>query len=90
MDAPGEWYYNQVTGELYFGPNTCTTSGEAPSGVVAPLLDSIITVEDASDVSVVGFDFTETRATFLSQYEVPVSAELTNASLPSARHLTCI
>jgi len=33
--------------------------------------DSIVSIDGASDVSFIGFDFTETRATFLSQYEVP-------------------
>merc|ERR1712066_70220 len=39
--------------------------------IVAPLLDSIVTMDGATNVSFVGFDFTETRATYLSQYEVP-------------------
>eukprot|EP00928_Gymnodinium_smaydae_P026730 TRINITY_DN20901_c0_g1_i1.p1 TRINITY_DN20901_c0_g1~~TRINITY_DN20901_c0_g1_i1.p1 ORF type:complete len:912 (+),score=66.56 TRINITY_DN20901_c0_g1_i1:74-2809(+) len=69
LDAPGEWYYDKHAGELYFWPNT--TNGEAPDEIVAPLLDSIVAIDGAVGVSFSGFAFTETRATFLSQYEVP-------------------
>ena len=72
LDAPSEWYYDPA-GTLYYWPNA--TSGEvevaAPKEVVAPLLDTIVSVKGASDVSFVGFTFTETRSTYLSQYEVP-------------------
>ena len=68
LDVPGEWYYDKVAGELYFWPNgTDATSAE----VVAPLLDTIIRIDGADDVSISGFHFTETRATYLEQYEVP-------------------
>ena len=67
LDTPGEWYYDKKKGELYFYPNTT----DVPSEVVAPILDTILDIDGASDVSFSGFDLTETRATFLSQYEVP-------------------
>ena len=74
LDAPSEWYYDPA-GTLYYWPNATAAEGEAevaaPKEVVAPLLDTIVSVKGASDVSFVGFDFTETRSTYLSQYEVP-------------------
>jgi hypothetical protein len=76
LDAPSEWYYDKTAGKLYFWPNV-TDDGAVDAvtsvgmEVVAPLLDSIVTIEGAADVSFAGFEFTETRATYLSQYEVP-------------------
>ena len=39
--------------------------------LVAPLLDTLISVHGAMDVSIEGITFTETRATYFEQYEVP-------------------
>ena len=40
--------------------------------VVAPLLDTIVSVTGgASNITFTGFSFTETRATYFEQYEVP-------------------
>eukprot|EP01048_Picozoa_sp_COSAG05_P010670 COSAG05_NODE_954_length_6442_cov_451.572915_8_plen_144_part_00 len=39
--------------------------------VVAPLLDTIISIDGARKITISGFDFTETRSTYLEQYEVP-------------------
>merc|ERR1719460_3077857 len=39
--------------------------------VVAPLLDTLVSVKGAKGVSIEGIQFTETRATYLEQYEVP-------------------
>jgi hypothetical protein len=77
LDAPGEWYFDPAGRRLYYWPNATAGgargAGRAAAGmeVVAPLLDSVVRIEHATDVSFVGFEFTETRATYLSQYEVP-------------------
>ena len=69
-----------LSGELYFYPN-----GTDPdkAEVVAPLLDSIVAIDGAHEVSFIGFDFTETRATYLSQYEV------TRQPQPQPQHRPC-
>ena len=69
LDTPGEWYYDPIDSRLYFYPNT--TNNKPGREVVAPLLSAIVRVEGASRVVFRGFTFTETRATFLEQYEVP-------------------
>lgn len=81
LDAPGEWFLDSAAceagldtvGTLYYYPN-----GTAPpSELVLPALDTIVAInatEDgppATDISFSGMGFTETRATFLEQYEVP-------------------
>mmetsp|Transcript_30133 Transcript_30133/g.90269 ORF Transcript_30133/g.90269 Transcript_30133/m.90269 type:complete len:980 (+) Transcript_30133:3-2942(+) len=69
LDAPGEWFFDPVESQLYFYPNS--TDGTPGSEVVAPLLSSIVRIEGGSDIAFSGFTITETRATFLEQYEVP-------------------
>ena len=73
LDAPAEWYYDKASSELYFWPNAsdAETPDMSQAEVVAPLLDSIVSIDGASDVTFSGFTFTETRATYLEQYEVP-------------------
>jgi hypothetical protein len=78
LDAPSEWFHDPVTHELFFWPNTtqaaaaATASGSSmPTGVVAPVLSAVVHIEGATNVSFSGITFTETRATYLDQYEVP-------------------
>ena len=66
LDQAGEWYYDPKASTLYHWPN-----GTAMSEVVAPLLDTLVSVKGAKGVSIEGIQFTETRATYLEQYEVP-------------------
>eukprot|EP01052_Picozoa_sp_SAG31_P039763 SAG31_NODE_5585_length_2442_cov_1.305164_2_plen_181_part_00 len=75
LDAPGEWFYDPVSSKLHFWPNS--TDGSPGKEIVAPLLSAIVRVEGAKDVSFEGFTFTETRATFMEQYEVPSGGEPT-------------
>lgn len=73
LDSPGEWYYDPMGKKLYFWPNS--TDGTAGKEIVAPLLSAIVRVEGAKNVSFSGFTFTETRSTFMEQYEVPSGGE---------------
>ena len=59
--------FDPTTKKLHFYPNS-TTPGK---DIVAPVLAAIFRVEGAKGVSIEGFKLTETRATFLEQYEVP-------------------
>jgi hypothetical protein len=69
LDVPGEWFYDPVASLLYVYPNT--TDGAVGKEVVAPLLSAVVRVEGAADIEFSGFTVTETRATYLDQYEVP-------------------
>eukprot|EP01043_Picozoa_sp_COSAG02_P039450 COSAG02_NODE_3115_length_7335_cov_2.741017_6_plen_212_part_00 len=69
LDTSGEWFFDPKESTLSFWPNT--TDGSAGKEVVAPLLSTIVRIEGAKDVTFNGFRFTETRSTFLDQYEVP-------------------
>ena len=58
LDAPGEWYLDRDAGVLYFWP-------PAPigGGVVVSMLPTLVTVKDASFVTLRGFTFEASRAT---------------------------
>lgn len=66
-NCPGEWMFDPTSKKLHFYPNS-TTPGK---DIVAPVLAAIFRIEGAKGVSISGFKLTETRATFLEQYEVP-------------------
>ena len=59
--------FDPTSKKLHFYPNS-TTPGK---DIVAPVLAAIFRIEGAKGVSISGFKLTETRATFLEQYEVP-------------------
>ena len=44
-------------------------------------MDTLVRIEGASEVVFTGFEFTETRATYLSQYEVPTVSVRVRASV---------
>ena len=69
LDVPGEWFHDPVTAELFYWPNS--TDGKVGTEIVAPVLSALVRIEGAKNVSFSGITFTETRATFLEQYEVP-------------------
>lgn len=71
LDVPGEWYYNGSTSTLYYFPNASTV--ERPA---LPVLDTLIEIKGQPDqpvanITILGLELTETRSTFLQQYEVP-------------------
>jgi hypothetical protein len=76
LDVPGEWYYDAAAGELYVFPNNTDL---AAAEIAIPVVDTIVTVNGsqggvglyASNISFIGFTFTQSRVTFLEQYEVP-------------------
>ena len=58
LDQPGEWCLDSQEGKLYFWP---PDDAAAPSDVVAPLLDGLISLRGTSHVVLSGFTFTETN-----------------------------
>eukprot|EP01065_Artemidia_motanka_P001871 TRINITY_DN10870_c0_g4_i4.p1 TRINITY_DN10870_c0_g4~~TRINITY_DN10870_c0_g4_i4.p1 ORF type:complete len:838 (+),score=319.04 TRINITY_DN10870_c0_g4_i4:49-2562(+) len=91
LDAPQEWFYDDKEDVLYLYPNGTakTPAALSKADVVAPILDSLIRVQGApgapaKGITVEGMEFTETRATFLDQYEMPSGGDWTlhrNAAL---------
>eukprot|EP01065_Artemidia_motanka_P001869 TRINITY_DN10870_c0_g4_i2.p1 TRINITY_DN10870_c0_g4~~TRINITY_DN10870_c0_g4_i2.p1 ORF type:complete len:847 (+),score=296.66 TRINITY_DN10870_c0_g4_i2:46-2541(+) len=76
LDVPGEWFYDERASTLHFYPNGTYTLGSlSKADVVVPLLDSVISIQGsaaaARDIVIADVEFTETRATFMEQYEVP-------------------
>ncbi len=69
LDAPGEWFYDEAAQKLYVYPNISSTTTAA---YVVPALNTLVRISGgAQSVSFSGFELTETRATFMEQYEVP-------------------
>jgi hypothetical protein len=87
LDTAGEWYLDQDSSTLYLYPNTTTTDSAhttlADSDIVISELETLIRIEGgagdtvrteggmATGIQFNGFEFTETRSTFLEQYECP-------------------
>jgi hypothetical protein len=72
LDVPGEWYFDEDTGMLFVYFNG--TSPEVAE-VVLPLHSKLIQIAGnasgyAASISLSGLTFTETRTTFMEQYEV--------------------
>ena len=57
LDSPGEWCYESDEGMLYFMPPDQTVS---KIEVVLPIIDCLIEINGASDVTITGMTFTET------------------------------
>ncbi|MCX7600165.1 MAG: right-handed parallel beta-helix repeat-containing protein [Armatimonadetes bacterium] len=62
IDAPGEWYLDRETGVLYFYPPSDITKGRA----VVSLLPTLVTVRDASYITLRGFIFEAARGTLVT------------------------
>lgn len=69
-----QWYFDADTQMLYVLPNGTDLS---TAEIAIPLADQIITINGsvaggyASNITFTGFTFTQSRVTFLEQYEVP-------------------
>lgn len=76
LDVPGEWFYDAQRSLLYLFPNSSLPALQS-SELTVPVLDSIVVVNGsaggpyASGIRFVNLTFTESRVTFLEQYEVP-------------------
>ena len=71
LDAPNEWYYDNLRKVLYFYPNS-----SLPEMGIGTVLDQLFTVEGTADIPVTRITFTNltfahTASTFLEKYEVP-------------------
>jgi hypothetical protein len=74
LDAPGEWYLDTETGTLYYWPPADVNLESAV--VEVPVLQRLIEFvgtqnQPVEHITLKGFRFAHTRATFLETYEVP-------------------
>ena len=71
LDAPGEWFYNEIEQKLYLYPNDTL-----PSEGIGTVLDRAVEVVGimqfpVTQVSITNITFAHTATTFLRPYEVP-------------------
>ena len=71
LDAPNEWYYNEITKMLFYYPN-----GSLPDSGIGTVLDQLFTITGTADIPVsnssfLNLTFAHTASTFLDAYEVP-------------------
>jgi Right handed beta helix region len=78
LDAPGEWYWNKDEGILYYKP----AEGVDLNSVVfeIPVLKSSIQFRGSQynpvhDITISGFRFIDTKATFMDTYSVPSKSD---------------
>ena len=62
IDQPGEWYVDRERGQLYFWPPTSVEKGEA----IVSVLRTMVTMKDASYVTLRGFNFEGARGTAIT------------------------
>ena len=59
IDSPGEWYLDREAGVLYFWPPSAISDGD----VIVSVLPTLVTLKDASHVSLRGVTMEATRST---------------------------
>lgn len=62
LDSPGEWYLDRDEGMLYFWPPAPIEEGQA----VVSVLDTMVTMNDVSYVTIQGLTFEATRGTAIT------------------------
>ena len=77
LDAPGEWYFDDLDSTLYYFPN-----GSAPPTGVIPILDRLLSIEGSMDapvynVTIANVTFAHTRPTYFEPHLVPSGGDYT-------------
>ncbi len=78
LDTPGEWYLDRQESLLYYMPDEGVDLGAAT--IEVPQLETLIRLAGSRDqpvghINFQGFRITQTRATFMDQYEVPSTGD---------------
>lgn len=79
LDAPGEWFFNKSTRQLFFFPNDTATQSQPPppdAVFVVPRLHRLLTivgtrVRPAVGITVRGLGFRDSRMTYMLPWGVP-------------------
>jgi hypothetical protein len=88
LDVPGEWWFDAAAQQLFLLPNSSDLAALAAAELAVPVLDSVVVVNGsqtasgaagsfATSIAFSGFTFTQTRTTFLEQFEAPSSGDWT-------------
>ena len=72
LDAPGEWFYDEMEQKLYLFPNGTDT----PTSGVGTMLHRLFNIQGSMDrpvynITLMNITFTQTEPTYLKSYEVP-------------------
>ena len=74
LDAPGEWFYNEMEQMLYLFPNS--TEDDLPKSGSGTVLQRLLNIRGTLstpvyNITVTNITFTQTEPTYLERYEVP-------------------
>ena len=72
LDAPNEWFIDRQALDIYLMPNASEATFKAEGTLYsAPVLDCLIDIDGASEISFEGIEFAFSAPTFLKDYIVP-------------------
>lgn len=71
LDEPGEYFFDPAARLLYVYPNRTQTDPSGVQDLRLALLETIISIKDAANITVRGIGFRDTAATYMSDWGVP-------------------
>lgn len=79
LDAPGEWFYDEIGQKLYLYPNG---TNALPSSGYGTMLQRVLNIRGTLDnpvynITIVNITFTQTQPTYLEGYEAPSGGDWT-------------
>ncbi|CAB9498027.1 expressed unknown protein [Seminavis robusta] len=71
LDQPGEFWYNATSHELYVYPNTTEGDNSWTNNLHFATLPNILELHNVSNVEIIGVNFRDSAATFMSDWSAP-------------------
>ena len=69
LDSPGEWWIDESKSKIFYMPNRSTAHDDEIYS--APVLDRLVDIDGAHNISFEGIEFTFSAPTYLHDYVVP-------------------